>query len=186
MAVFPYLKSSFWISQVALIVLCTGVSVQAQSSGKTFSERPIPSAYQKWLDEDVLWIIAQEERTSFLRLTKDEERYDFVKQFWQRRYPISASARNEYKEERYRRLAYVNTHFPGTVAGYRTDRGRIYILYGSPDATKAESSRTLDGSLKKTVFWHYRSIPEFGGEIHLKFVDGCNCGDYRLETLPKN
>ena len=86
--------------------------------------------YRRWLDEDVRWIITDEERDTFKRLSNDEERDNFIEQFWLRRDPTPDTIDNEYKEEHYRRIAYANEHFPAGIPGWKTDRGRIYIQIG--------------------------------------------------------
>ena len=173
--------------QAALFAVFAIISLQAQRDHAMKSpDQTIPGVYQRWLEEDVLWIITPEERSAFLRFSKDDQRDHFIEQFWWHRNPLPAAPENAFKEEHYRRLAYANTHFAATVAGYRTDRGRIYILYGPPDVMRTESPHVGEAFVKPTVFWHYRSIPEYGKDVDLKFVDECRCGKYRLESLPKN
>jgi GWxTD domain-containing protein len=86
--------------------------------------------YKKWLDEDVAWIITDEERQAFRQLSNDEERDQFIEAFWQRRDPTPDTEENEYKEEHYQRIAYANEHFAAGIPGWKSDRGRIYIMYG--------------------------------------------------------
>src|SRR5690242_5906905 len=89
--------------------------------------------YRKWLTEDVRWIISNQERQSFLQRNSDEDRDRFVATFWEQRNPTPGSQPNPFKEEHYRRLAFANQHFAATAPGWKTDRGRVYILYGPPD-----------------------------------------------------
>ncbi len=89
----------------------------------------LSKTYKKWLNEDVVWIITDEERAAFKQLTNDEERDNFIEAFWQRRDPTPDTEENEYKEEHYRRIAYANEHFAAGIPGWKTDRGRIYIMY---------------------------------------------------------
>src|ERR1700674_208429 len=93
----------------------------------------LSKAYLKWLDEDVRWIISDEEKSAFMQLSNDEERDQFIEAFWQRRDPTPDTEENEFKEEHYRRIAYANEHFPAGIPGWKTDRGRTYIEYGKPD-----------------------------------------------------
>src|SRR5271166_191575 len=156
---------------------------------KDFSKE-IKGPYKKWLDEDVVWIITDEELSAFKQLSNDEERDAFIEQFWLRRDPTPDTPENEYKEEHYRRIAYANEHFPAGFPGWRTDRGRIYIMYGPPDQIDAHPSggmyeRTMDeggGSTSTYPFedWRYRYIEGIGQEINLEFVDTCMCGEYHL------
>ncbi|MGA7925303.1 MAG: GWxTD domain-containing protein, partial [Candidatus Sulfotelmatobacter sp.] len=90
----------------------------------------LSKTYKKWLNEDVVWIITDQERAAFKQLSNDEERDNFIEQFWLRRDPTPDTEENEYKEEHYRRIAYANEHFAAGIPGWKTDRGRIYIMYG--------------------------------------------------------
>ena len=93
----------------------------------------LKGAYKSWLDQDVVWIITDEERKAFKALSNDEERDAFIEQFWLRRNPSPDSPENEFREEHYRRIAYANEHFAAGKPGWKTDRGRVYIEYGKPD-----------------------------------------------------
>jgi GWxTD domain-containing protein len=140
--------------------------------------QPLPAVYQHWLDEDVRWIISEEERAAFEKLTTDDERKHFVEQFWLRRDPTPGTTENEFKEEHYRRVAYSNTHFAAQIMGSLTDRGRIYIGYGPPDAVHAQT----ENGLPKEV-WHYDAFSTSGyvvsegkqprslNKVDLEFVD---------------
>jgi GWxTD domain-containing protein len=189
----PYIKMTACFLQAALVAMCIGAPARAQSSrseqrttGRSESSHDLSSEYQRWLDEDVRWIVTPEERAAFIRLSKNEERGRFVEAFWLRRNPTPGTPRNEYKEEHYRRIAYANVHFAQAVPGWETDRGRIYIVYGPPERIKTDLAHRSDDPEKPTQVWHYHSIPGYGKDIDLKFVDVCRCGDYRLETPLKN
>lgn len=138
--------------------------------------------YQRWLDEDVRWIITPQERTEFLGLTTKVDRDHFIEMFWLRRDPTPGTPKNEYKEEHYRRIAYANVHFASRNSGWSTDRGRTYILLGPPDSiqTYLES-----GFSKAMEIWHYHAVPGDRSETDLKFVDSCSCGDYQLQESGK-
>ena len=146
--------------------------------------------YKKWLDEDVRWIITDEERAAFKKLSNDEERDAFIEQFWLRRDPTPDTVENEYKEEHYRRIAYANEHFAAGVPGWRTDRGRMYIMYGPPDQIESHPSggtyeRPMEeggGTTSTYPFedWRYRYIEGIGQEINIEFVDTCQCGEYHM------
>src|SRR5437868_2574957 len=90
-------------------------------------KQEIGKTYKKWLDEDVRWIITDEERAAFRQLSNDEERDQFIETFWLRRDPTPDSAENEFKEEHYRRIAYANEHYASGIPGWKTDRGRMYV-----------------------------------------------------------
>ena len=149
MTITSYIKTTTCFLQAAVVVLCLGAPARAQSNS---DERPATASgkisydlhkeYQRWLDEEVRWIITPEERAAFLRLSKDEDRDQFVVAFWLRRDPTPGTAENEFKEEHYRRLAYANEHFAYEIPGWKTDRGRVYIVYGPPSDIKTESAHS--------------------------------------------
>lgn len=146
--------------------------------------------YKKWLDEDVRWIITDEELSAFKKLSNNAERDTFIEAFWQRRDPTPDTAENEYKEEHYRRIAYANEHFAAGIPGWRTDRGRIYIMYGPPDSIDAHPmggpyERPADeggGTTSTYPFetWRYRYLEGIGQEVEIEFVDDCQCGAYEM------
>jgi GWxTD domain-containing protein len=148
----------------------------------------LKGTYKKWLDEDVRWIITDEEAKAFKSLANDEERDQFIEQFWQRRNPDPDSNDNEYKDEHYARIAYANEHFAAGKPGWMTDRGHIYIAYGKPDSIDSHPSggsydRPMEeGGGNTSTFpfevWHYRYLAGVGDNIDIEFVDTCMCGDY--------
>ncbi|WP_089841974.1 GWxTD domain-containing protein [Granulicella pectinivorans] len=148
----------------------------------------LKGGYKKWVDEDVRWIISDEELAAFKQLSNDEERDQFIEQFWLRRNPNPDSPENEYREQHYQRIAYADEHFAAGKPGWRTDRGHIYIAYGKPDNIDSHPSggqyeRPMDeggGSTSTFPFeiWHYRYIEGIGDNIDIEFVDSCMCGDY--------
>ncbi len=103
-------------------------------------ERELAGPWKKWLNEDVVYIITDEEKKAFSRLRTDEERQSFVESFWLRRDPTPDTEENEYKEEHYRRIAYANDHYASGIPGWKTDRGMIYIKYGPADEIDSHPS----------------------------------------------
>jgi GWxTD domain-containing protein len=153
-------------------------------------KQELSKPYKKWLDEDVAYIITDEERAAFKQLSNDEERDNFIEAFWQRRDPTPDTEENEYKEEHYQRIAYANEHFAAGVPGWRTDRGRIYIVFGKADEVESHPSggtyeRPMDeggGETSTYPFeqWRYRYIEGIGQEVIIEFVDTCMCGEYHM------
>jgi GWxTD domain-containing protein len=153
--------------------------------------KELEQTYKHWLNEDVAYIITDEERSAFLTLSNDEERDQFIEQFWLRRDPTPDTVENEYKEDHYRRIAYANEHFAAGIPGWKTDRGRIYITFGPPDEIDSHPSggfyqRTPEeggGSTSTYPFedWRYRYIEGIGQEVMIEFVDQCSCGAYQME-----
>jgi GWxTD domain-containing protein len=144
--------------------------------------------YKKWLNEDVRWIITDEESKAFKSLANDEERDQFIEQFWLRRNPNPDSPENEFRDQHYARIAYADEHFAAGKPGWLTDRGHIYIAYGKPDSIDSHPSggsydRPMEeGGGNTSTFpfetWHYRYLEGVGDNIDIEFVDTCMCGDY--------
>ncbi len=161
-----------------------------KEKNKRALKQELSKPYKKWLDEDVVYIITDEERAAFKQLSNDEERDNFIEAFWQRRDPTPDTEENEYKEEHYQRIAYANEHFAAGVPGWKTDRGRIYIVFGKPDEIESHPSggtyeRPMDeGGGETSTFpfedWRYRYIEGIGQEVIVEFVDSCMCGEYHM------
>src|SRR5262252_376352 len=146
--------------------------------------------YKKWLDQDVRWIITDEELSAFKKLSNNAERDSFIEHFWQRRDPTPDTSENEFKEEHDRRLAYADEHYAAGIRGRNTDRGRIYIMYGKPDSI---DSHPMGGPYQRPAeegggetetypfeVWRYRYLEGIGQEIEIEFVDDCSCGAYEM------
>jgi len=207
-------KARFPHGAAIVLLLIAGAAASLISRGAACAQRSEPeqsistkqvtldahgSEYKRWLDQDVRWIIIPDERQAFLGLSNDQERDEFIRQFWVRRNPNPASAKNKFKEEHYRRLAFANTHFAAGDPGWETDRGHVYIRFGPPDSIKLHPAGG-NGATKPFEIWHYRSIrigwpPDRESDANrqtvqavvikdfdFKFVDECVCGQYRLES----
>jgi GWxTD domain-containing protein len=146
--------------------------------------------YKTWLTEEVPYIITDEERKAFMSLSNDEEREAFIENFWQRRNPNPDDPDNSYRDEHYRRIQYANDHYAAGKPGWKTDRGRIYIMWGKPDSIDSHPSGgmyerpTDEGGGETSTFpfeiWHYRYLPGIGENVDIEFVDTCMCGDYHF------
>ena len=157
-------------------------------------KKEVGKTYQTWLDQDVRYIISPEEEQAFKLLSTDEERDAFIEQFWLRRDPTPDTEENEFREEHYRRIQYANEHFSAGVPGWRTDRGRIYIIWGAPDEIESHASGgtyqrdSSEGGGTTSTFpferWRYRYIEGIGNEVIIEFVDSCMCNEYRMATNP--
>jgi len=162
---------------------------QKKENAKALKQE-LSKTYKKWLDEDVVYIISDEERKAFKQLSNDEERDQFIEAFWQRRDPTPDTEENEFKEEHYRRIEYANEHFAAGLPGWKTDRGRIYIMYGPADEIDSHpSGGTYDRPIEEgggttSTFpfedWRYRYLEGIGQEVEIEFVDTCMCGDYHM------
>src|SRR5215472_967428 len=157
-------------------------------------QKELETPYKKWLNEDVGYIITDEERQAFKRLATDEERQQFIEQFWLRRDPTPDTVENEFKEEHYRRIAYANEHYASGIPGWKADRGRIYIMYGPADEIESHpSGGTYErppeeggGTTSTYPFekWRYRYIEDVGSDINIEFVDPTMSGEYRMTMDP--
>jgi GWxTD domain-containing protein len=157
-------------------------------------KKELETPYKKWLNEEVTYIISDEERKAFGRLNNDEEREQFIEAFWLRRDPTPDTEENEYREEHYRRIAYANETFASGVPGWKTDRGMIYIKFGPPDERDEHPSggtyeRPIEeGGGETSTFpfekWRYRYIEGMGNDINIEFVDTTMTGEYHMTQDP--
>jgi GWxTD domain-containing protein len=157
-------------------------------------KKELDSQYKKWLDQDVVYIISPEERSAFLHLSTNEEREQFIEQFWQRRNPDPESPENTFKEEHYRRIAYANERFASGVPGWRTDRGKIYIMWGPADEIESHPSGgsydrpANEGGGQTSTYpfeqWRYRYLEGIGNDVILEFVDPSMTGEFHLTMDP--
>jgi len=165
---------------------------QKQKMKKTLKELDTP--YKTWLNEDVVYIIAPEERQAFLQLETNEEREQFIEAFWLRRSSNPDLPENDFKEEHYRRIAYANEHFASGIPGWKTDRGRIYIIWGKPDEIESHpTGGTYDRPIEEgggstTTYawerWRYRYLEGIQENVELEFVDPSGSGEYHLTMDP--
>jgi len=159
-----------------------------EAQSRKADQRPAPrakgraetSAYDRWLNEEVVYIVTDQERAAFKKLTTDEEREKFVYQFWERRNPNPGSPENEFKKEHYRRLAWANEHFASDRPGWKTDRGHLYIIYGPADEVDASPS----GPPYPVERWRYKHIEGLGSNVVFKFIDTKGTGEYQLMSPP--
>jgi GWxTD domain-containing protein len=219
MRLFPAVSPRLWI-HVVIAALAAG-SLAAQDKNSTSSssssstdqtvakpltkkqikrkekelERELAGPWKKWLNEDVVYIITDEEKKAFKQLKTDEERQQFVEQFWLRRDPTPDTEENEYKEEHYRRIAYANDHYASGIPGWKTDRGMIYIKYGPPDEIDSHPSggsyeRPIEeggGETSTYPFedWRYRYLDGVGTNVVIEFVDTTMSGEYHISLDPE-
>jgi GWxTD domain-containing protein len=154
----------------------------------------LKKAYKDWLEKDVAYIITDEERKAFKKLETDDERERFIEEFWRRRDPDPDTDENEFREEYYERIAYANEHYASGIPGWKTDRGRIYIMWGKPDETEshpaggAYNRESYEGGGSTSTYpferWFYRYLPGVGSGIEIEFVDPTGSGEYRIARNP--
>lgn len=170
------------------------LSEKEQKRREKALKKELEGPYKQWLNVDVGYIITDEERAAFKRLNTDEEKQQFIEQFWLRRDPTPDTEENEFKEEHYRRIAYANERFASGIPGWKTDRGRIYITFGPADEIESHPSggtyeRPIEeggGTTSTYPFekWRYRYIEGIGSDINIEFVDPTMTGEYRMTMDP--
>jgi len=189
----PEGANSAWTSLFAVLILIVTATVALAAWPSTLPQQgattTLPRTDQaqtsdqfleKWLDQDVVYIITDEEEAAFKRLTTDEERYHFIEQFWSRRDPSPDTVENEFRDEHYRRIAYANERFRtgSGKLGWHTDRGHMYVVYGPPDEIESHPS----GSAHTPPFevWRYYHIEGLGDDLFISFIDRMRTGDYHV------
>jgi len=192
-------------SRLAVALLALSFAVPSSLAQKTKeqqdpTEKPrnvkpeLKKAYKDWLEKDVTYIITDEERKAFKKLATDDERERFIEEFWRRRDPDPDTDENEFKEEYYERIAYANEHFSSGIPGWKSDRGRIWIMYGKPDERETHpmggsyERPSYEGGGSTTTYpfevWFYRYLGGVGSGIEIEFVDPTGSGEYRIARNP--
>lgn len=197
-----YLKVAVRLAMLLTFSLAATTPLFAQDERRPQdpSEKPrnvkpeLKKAYKDWLDKDVTYIITDEERKAFKKLQTDDERERFIEEFWRRRDPDPDTDENEFKEEYYERIAYANEHFASGIPGWKTDRGRIWIMYGKPDERETHPTGgsyerpSYEGGGSTTTYpfevWFYRYLAGVGSGIEIEFVDPTGSGEYRIARNP--
>jgi GWxTD domain-containing protein len=165
---------------------------QKKKIKRTLKELDTP--YKQWLNEDVIYIISPDERNAFLQLATNEEREQFIEQFWLRRSSNPDLPDNDFKEEHYRRIAYANEHYASGIPGWKADRGRMYIIWGPPDEIESHpTGGTYDRPIEEGggststypwETWRWRYLEGIGENIVLEFVDPSGSGEYHMTMDP--
>ncbi len=185
---------------LALLVVPAMAQKKQRAAQEGSPERPrntkpeLKKAYKDWLDKDVTYIITDKERSAFKKLQTDEEREAFIEEFWRRRDPDPDTDENEYKEEYYERIAYANEHFASGIPGWKTDRGRIYIMFGKANEVESHPAggsydrQSYEGGGSTTTYpfetWFYRYIAGVGSGVEIEFVDPTGTGEYHIARSP--
>ena len=186
---------------IAIVIAALGaIAVLAQPPDKKDPNDPtkntrnvkkeVNDVYKKWKNNDVAYIITPEEKKAFDALKSDEERENFIENFWRRRDPNPDTEENEYRDQYYERIAYANEHFASGIPGWKTDRGRIYIAWGKADSVESHPSGgsydrpSYEGGGSTTTYpfeiWFYRHLDNVGDGIEIEFVDPTGSGEYRI------
>lgn len=198
-------KNLFRNAALTVSILITGASFgQAQTPKGTpvqnldekarKVEKEKAEIYRNWVNKDVKYIITKDEQKAFKELKTDEERENFIENFWRRRDPNPDTEENEYREQYYERIAYANENFASGIPGWMTDRGRIYITWGKPDSVESHPSGgaydrpTYEGGGQTTTYpfetWFYRHLDDVGDGVEIEFVDPTGTGEFRIARNP--
>jgi GWxTD domain-containing protein len=199
----PYQKAALRLASFSLVLAAaslSGVAQDPRQSQQDPMEKPrnvkpeLKKAYKDWLEKDVTYVITDEERKAFKKLATDDERERFIEEFWRRRDPDPDTDENEFKEEYYERIAYANEHFASGMPGWKSDRGRIWIMYGKPDERETHpmggnyERPSYEGGGNTTTYpfetWFYRYLPGVGSGVEIEFVDPTGSGEYRIARNP--
>jgi len=180
-------KSSLLSTALVSLLLFGPLGAQSQQEEQV-------DYFKKWLDQDVIYTITEEEKSVFKKLQTPEEKERFIEQFWTRRDPSPQNSYNEFKEEHYRRIQYSNDHFASGIPGWKTDRGMIYIKFGEPDRIEAHPSGghyqrpSWEGGGSTSTYpfeiWEYRYLEGVGQDVEIEFVDPTLTGEFRITTNP--
>ena len=198
-----YQKAALRLAIFSLVLAAASISGFAQDQRQSQQDpmdkprnvKPeLKKAYKDWLEKDVTYVITDEERKAFKKLATDDERERFIEEFWRRRDPDPDTDENEFKEEYYERIAYANEHFASGIPGWKSDRGRIWIMYGKPDERE---THPMGGSYDRPSYegggntstypfetWFYRYLPGVGSGVEIEFVDPTGSGEYRIARNP--
>jgi GWxTD domain-containing protein len=195
-----YQKVALRLALIVASAFCASSVVLTQEQQPDPTSKPrnvkpeLKKAYKDWLDKDVTYIITDEEKKAFKKLATDDERERFIEEFWRRRDPDPDTDENEFKEEYYERIAYANEHFSSGIPGWKTDRGRIWIMYGKPDERETHpmggsyERPSYEGGGSTTTYpfeiWFYRYLAGVGSGIEIEFVDPTGSGEYRIARNP--
>ena len=175
----------------SLVVFAQKATQTPDVSSKARVVKPeLKNVYKKWLENDVPYLITDEEKKAFKALATDEERENFIENFWRRRDPNPDTEENEFREQYYERIAYANEHYSSGLPGWKSDRGRIYIAWGKPDSVESHPSGgqynrpSYEGGGETTTYpfeiWFYRHLDNVGDGLEIEFVDPTGTGEYRL------
>lgn len=149
---------------------------QRQVFDVQWSQRAVLKHDYKTAVDQISLIANSQELDKLKDLKSLEDRIRAFNEFWVGRDPTVGTARNEVKEEFYRRVDYANRQFKGLRReGWRTDRGRIYIMHGEPDQV---DDYPMSPSYLPYQIWHYYKGARY---LRFLFVDEDLDGDYRLQ-----
>ncbi len=163
-----------WLDIYRLEVVVEAAGQQASGSAsialRSESDPALAAFFRDGLG--VLAYIADEEEFAPLRMAAPDDRQRRWDEFWAKRDPTPGDGHNEFKEEFFRRLHFANREFTVLRPGWKTDRGRTYIVHGPPDDVRREPYYSGGRSVE---VWYYDRLGR-----RFVFVDRTGYGDYEL------
>jgi GWxTD domain-containing protein len=127
-----FITTTFILNIILFSACATTSTARKEKMGK----------YSYWLKEEVALLITEEEEKEFMNLMSDKEKERFMEIFWAKRDPTPRTKENEFKEEWYRRLEYVQKNFTqGPEKGWHCDMGKVYMFLGPPARVRSVQPR---------------------------------------------
>ncbi|MBU4331471.1 MAG: GWxTD domain-containing protein, partial [Acidobacteria bacterium] len=164
-----------------LLSVLIGLLFPCPTSVEADEKAKLPPIHKAWLEEEVVYIISPVEREVFLQLNSDRERDMFILAFWKQRDPTPGTPENEFRKEHSDRISHANRRFGrGTPKpGWKTDRGRMYIILGEPNDIQRFEGKT---QVYPTEVWFYQGKSDVGlpAGFSLVFFQESAVGEYRL------
>lgn len=159
-------------SDKAFTVMMSEEKVKNKIMQAVLSQYPEATAIKtdedaKRFRNDIIYIASSDELKLYDSLNL-QGKENFQKEFWDNRDPDPSTPINEFKIEHYRRLKYVDERFTrmgGMVPGWKTDQGRVYIMYGEPSEIEHNPSSLESRAWER---WWYHGLE---GGVYFIFVD---------------
>lgn len=176
-----------WLPIAVFCLLMSGavtaqdVSADAASSQQVLSGPELEDALEKWITEYVRYIITDIEKREWNNLRTSTDKLRFIEYFWQIRDTKPETPQNEYRAEYQERWRYVQKNFTAGKPGWRTDRGRIYLMLGAPSSIERNPfGRNRTERPSETWFYNSLNNKRLPAAIDISFVDFLGYGDYEI------
>jgi GWxTD domain-containing protein len=169
---------------IIVLIIAVALTLFGHKEEKTAE---LPEVYDKWLNEEVVYIITPKEKEVFLQLQTNRERDIFIEAFWNQRDKLFNKPEGESKKEHFRRVDYANRFFGRGIPkpGWRTDRGRTYIILGEPNDIQKFEGKT---QTYPAEVWFYQGKTDLGlpPGFNLVFYQENFIGEYELYSPAKD
>ena len=168
---------------VLLILATFAVATTAQDVNANADDEELEAALKKWIRDYVRYIITDKEKGEWKNLADNKAKVAFIEMFWARRDPTPETPENEYRDDYLQRWGYVLENFSAGKPGWRTDRGRIYLMLGPPSSIQ-RNPMGRDATERPSEVWTYNSInnSKLPASVDVSFVDFMGYGDYEIVT----